>query len=68
MMTRDEALSFARFSAEVAFDQVGEWGTLQNSIDNYRQNVQCTLIENRASQYENEAYAAFDAVVAAKSS
>ncbi len=63
-MTREEAVEFGRFSAVMALDQVSEWGTLQNSIDNYRENVRDTLNEHRASEHEPEAFAAFDAHIA----
>ena len=59
-----EAVDFARFSARTALDQTGEWGSLQESVDNYRENVRDTLAEYRAAQYEADAFAAFDAVVA----
>ena len=64
-MTRKEAVDFGRFSAVMALDQVREWGTLQDSIENYRENLRDTLNENRASEHEPEAFAAFDAHIAA---
>jgi len=63
MMTREEAIDFGRASGLAALDQVREWGSLQNSIDNYRENLRDTLNDERASQHEAEAFAAFDAVV-----
>ena len=65
MMSREEAISFGRFSAVMALDQVNEWGSLLSSIDNYRENLRDTLNENRASEHEPEAFAAFDAYVSA---
>lgn len=65
MMTREEAIDFGRFSAVTALDQISEWGTLQNSIDTYRDNLRDTLNEHRASQHEPEAFAAFDAYIEA---
>ena len=65
MMTREEAIDFGRFSAVTALDQISEWGTLQNSIDTYRDNLRDTLNEHRASQHEPEAFAAFDAYIRA---
>lgn len=63
MMTREEAVDFGRASGLAALDQAQEWGSLQNSIDNYRENLRDTLNEHRASEHEPEAFAAFDAVV-----
>jgi hypothetical protein len=64
MMTREQAIEFGKASAEMALDQVGEWGSIQNSIDNYRQNVRTTLQDERADQYEQEAFESFDRIIA----
>ena len=39
------ANEFAKFSAVMAFDQQREWGSLENSIDNYFDNLRSTLVE-----------------------
>lgn len=61
MMTRQEALDFARSSALTAFDQRGEY---DDAAGSFRDNVRDTLCEEKAAQYEEEAFAGYDAEVA----
>jgi hypothetical protein len=61
MMTREEAIDFGRFSAVMALDQK----LSGDAFDDCRENIRCTLMENSASQWEYEAWDAFDAHIAA---
>jgi len=63
MMTKQDCIEFAVSSAYMAFDQAGAYGGLQNSIDSHRDNVRDTLNEEHSAQHEDDAFAAFDAVV-----
>lgn len=64
MMNKQECIEFAVSSAYMAFDQVTEYGTLEWSIASHRDNVRDTLNDERSSQHEDDAFDAFDAVVA----
>lgn len=64
-MTREDAADFGRRSAESALDAFADYGSVADSIAAHYDNVRCTLEEHGASMYEDDAYAAFDAVVAA---
>ena len=63
--TKQEAVAFAKLSADMAFDQQAEYGGLDQSIDIYRDNVRDTLNEHGASCHEDAAWAAFDSRVQA---
>ncbi len=65
-MTHDEAIDFGRFIAVMALDQKDLHGSVQDTIDSYRENVRDTLNEHRASEHEPDAFAAFDAYIASK--
>lgn len=56
MMNYKEAIQFAVSSAYMGHDQ--------NMIESYRDNIRCTLQEEKATQYEVEAWEAFDATIA----
>jgi hypothetical protein len=62
-MTKQDAIQFGKSSAFEAFDQAGSYGSVQNAVDCYRDNVRDTLNEQGASEWEPEAFAAFDAEV-----
>jgi hypothetical protein len=64
MMSREEALGFAKSSASMAFDYRNDYPTLQDSIDGHRDNIRDTLKDERCTEYEAEAWAVFDAEVA----
>jgi hypothetical protein len=64
MMTREQAIGFAKASADMAIDQAPEWGSMQNSIDTYRENVIDTLKDERAADHEQECLEAFDRIIA----
>jgi hypothetical protein len=58
--TRDDAIWFGRASAIDAVDQK----YCGDAFHAKRENIRCTLDEYHASEWEYEAWAAFDAVVA----
>jgi hypothetical protein len=60
MFTRTQALEFAKASAADAWDQQTAYA---DSIASYRENVRDTLNDERASQYEAEAFALYDAEI-----
>jgi len=64
MMTLQQAIEFAESSAEMAFDQRNEYGTLADAIASHADNVRDTLNDERSAQHEPDAFAAFDARVA----
>jgi hypothetical protein len=64
MMTREEAIEFGERSALTALDQTYAHQSLQDAIDSYRENVRTTLQDERADQYEAEAFAEFEKVIA----
>ena len=64
MMTLQQAIEFAESSAEMAFDQRSEYGTLADAIASHADNVRDTLNDERSAQHEPDAFAAFDARVA----
>lgn len=57
---REDALWFGRASAEYAVDQRFEG----DAFDSVRENIRCTLQEYHASEWEYDAWAEFDSVVA----
>ena len=61
MMNRQEALSFAKASAAAAFDQRGEYA---DAVASYRDNIRDTLNDEGAAEYEDAAWAEYDAEVA----
>lgn len=62
-MNKQAAIQFGRSSAFEAFDQASAYGGRQQAIDSYRDNVRDTLNEQGASEWEPEAFAAFDAEI-----
>lgn len=64
-MNRNEAIEFGKASAAMALDQAGSHDSLQDAADTYRENVRETLKSEYASEYETEAFAAFDTVISA---
>lgn len=66
MMNREQALSFAKASADMAWDQrhSSEYTDSFTSVDSYRDNVRDTLNDERAAEFEAEAFALFDDVIA----
>lgn len=61
METREDAIAFGYGSANTAFDQQREYGTLENSIASHRQNVTDTIAEYHLTEFETETLEAFDA-------
>lgn len=56
-MEKFDAIGFAKYSAVMAFDQQREWGGLQESIENYFDNLRDTLIDNRVTDQWDIAHA-----------
>jgi hypothetical protein len=67
MYTQQQAIEFGKASAMMALDAWGDYGSVQNSIDCHRDNVRDTLNDERSSQWEADAWRAFDAYIAAHS-
>ena len=63
MMSREEALDFAKASAAEALDQVYAFSSIEESSASYRENVRTTLQDERADQYEVDAFALFDSII-----
>lgn len=61
MMTKTDALSFARTSANIAVDCAADYDGLENSIASHRENIRDTLNEEGASEHEAECFAVYDA-------
>lgn len=59
-MNHQDTIDFAKASAVAALDQATEYGGMRNSIDSHRENVRETLKEHNATQYEEDAFSAFD--------
>lgn len=55
-MTREQAIDFGKRSARVGFDQ--------QSVEDHRDNVRDTLTDEKASEWEVDAFRAFDAELA----
>lgn len=66
MMTRQQALDFAKASADMAWDQrhSSEYTESFTSVDSYRDNVIDTLNDERAAEFTSEALAVFDERIA----
>jgi len=64
MMTLEDVLGFARSSAGAAFDTAGDYPSLQDAIDGYRENIRDTLKDERCAEHEEAAWAVYDAEVA----
>lgn len=63
--TKQEAIAFAKLSADMVFDQQGEYGGLDQSVQVYRENIRDTLNDHGVWQFEADAWAAFDSRVKA---
>lgn len=63
--TKQEAVAFAKLSADMAFDQQAEYGGLDQSIQVYRDNIRDTLNDHGVWQFEGDAWAAFDSRIEA---
>lgn len=61
--TEEQAVEFGRASARTAIDQRSAYASLDEAVDNYRDNLCDTLVEYHASQHEPEAVRAFDMVL-----
>lgn len=62
--TYTEAVDFGKVSAYTALDAVGDYGSLEDAVESHRQNIRDTLAEYKASVYEIDAFAIFDAIIA----
>lgn len=63
MMNQQQAIDFGKASASMAYDQRGEYATLADAVDSYRDNVRDTLNDERSAEHEEAAWAAFDAEI-----
>jgi hypothetical protein len=61
MMSKADALSFARTSANIAVDCAADYDGLDNSIASHRENIRDTLNDEGASEHEAECFAIYDA-------
>lgn len=61
MMNRQEALDFAKACAGMARDMRNEYS---DSIASFRENLRDTLADERAAQFEVEAFEIYDAEIA----
>lgn len=52
-MTKQEAIEFGKRSAQIGFDQ--------NQVEDYRDNVRDTLIDEKSSEWEFDAFRSFEA-------
>lgn len=64
MMNREQAVEFAASSADMAVDQACAFPSVQDAVASYRENVRDTLKDERAAEFEPEAFDAFDARIA----
>ena len=63
MMTHNEALEFAKSSADMALDHIGS-KDFEDPIASFRENVIDTLRDERAAEHTAEALEIYDAYIA----
>lgn len=63
MKTREDALAFAKASADSAFAMQSYYSDLQDAIDSNRENIRCTLQEYDLVEFEYEAFDAYDKAI-----
>jgi hypothetical protein len=61
MMSKTDALSFARTSANIAVDCAADYDGLEKSIASHRENIRDTLNEQGSPEHEAECFAIYDA-------
>lgn len=62
MMTYEEALSFAKFSAIMAVDNIGS-KDFTDPIESFRDNIRDTLQDEGCAELEEECWAIYDAQI-----